>query len=135
MHLPLVRLPSKAVMLKRLCAHRKAASSRPQQVSLVERQRAHNICIELSGIHMAMADIKTALTTMDMSAVSTDALMVLQRAVPTAQEVKEIREYLAGKHPKYRDISDVNRLGACERCASPVTGCFASAATDFGVAI
>jgi hypothetical protein len=97
---------------------RKAASKRPQQVSLVEQQRAHNICIELSGIHMAMADIKAALTTMDMSAVSTDALMVLQRAVPTAQEVSEIRDYLAGTHPKYRGISDVNRLGACERCAT-----------------
>jgi Formin Homology 2 Domain len=86
-------------------------------VQLVEGQRSHNICIELSGIHMAMADIKAALTSMRMDSVGTDAVLVLQRAVPTAAECDDIRAYLAGKHPKYRNLSDVNRLGACERCA------------------
>ena len=86
----------------------------------MERQRAHNICIELSGIHMARADIKAALQTMRMEGVTGDALLVLQRAVPTAQEVQEIRQYLAGTHARYKGVSDVNRLGACERCAARI---------------
>jgi hypothetical protein len=90
---------------------------KPQQVQLVEGQRSHNICIELSGIHMAMADIKAALTTMHMEHVNTDALLVLQRAVPSTAECDDIRAYLSGKHPKYRNVSDANRLGPCERCA------------------
>lgn len=84
----------------------------------MEGQRAHNICIELSGIRLGVADIKAALTTMDMDKVKTDELLVLQRAVPTTTECTDIRAYLSGKHPKYRNISDVERLGACERCVS-----------------
>lgn len=81
----------------------------------MESQRSHNICIELSGIHMRMEEIKEALRAMAMDAISTDALLVLQRAVPTASECNDIRLYLQGKHPKYRNMSDVNLLGPCER--------------------
>lgn len=37
---------------------RKLTRVRSQEISLVEHRRAHNICIELSGIRMPFADIK-----------------------------------------------------------------------------
>lgn len=97
---------------------RKAQSKAPTQVSLIEGRRAHNVCIELSGIHMDVESIKVALTTMETDHIPIDALNVLQRAVPTPTECNEIHMYLAGKHPRYKGLSDANLLGACERCVS-----------------
>lgn len=37
---------------------RKLATTRSNAISLIEHRRAHNICIELSGIRMPFADIK-----------------------------------------------------------------------------
>jgi hypothetical protein len=91
-------------------------SRKPAAIQLVEGRRGHNICIEISGIHMNIDDIKRALTSMDMHHVTTDALAVLQRAIPTAIECSEICQFIAGKHPKYRGISDPTLLGPCERC-------------------
>lgn len=85
---------------------------------LIEGRRAHNICIELSGTHLDVRDIKHALATMDFGAIATDALDVLQRAVPTAREKADIRSYLDGSHPKFRGLSDPARLAPCERCAA-----------------
>ena len=39
-------------------ALRKLATTRSSAISLIEHRRAHNICIELSGIRMPFADIK-----------------------------------------------------------------------------
>lgn len=85
----------------------------------MEGRRAHNICIELSGVHLDVAVIRAALTSMRTDHLSVDALGVLQRAVPTEHEAADIRLFLAGKHPRYRGMSDANALGACERCAPP----------------
>jgi len=41
-------------------AFRKLATTRSAAISLVEHRRAHNICIELSGIRMPFADIKVS---------------------------------------------------------------------------
>ena len=94
-------------------------AKKAEEVHLVEARRAHNICIELSGVHLDVAAIRAALTTMRTDHLSTDALGVLQRAVPTEHEAADIRLFLAGKHPRYRSQSDANTLGACERCALP----------------
>ena len=37
---------------------RRKGASRPEEVRLVEHRRAHNICIELSGIRKPFAEIK-----------------------------------------------------------------------------
>jgi hypothetical protein len=97
-------------------ACRKVARA-PTTVQLIEGRRAHNVCIELSGIHMDMDAIKSALSSMSTDHIPVDALSVLQRAVPTPIECNEIHMYLAGKHPRYKGMSDPNSLGACERCA------------------
>jgi len=70
---------------------------KPAEVHLVESRRAHNICIELSGVQMAVADIRAALLSMQLDGVSTDALAVLQRAVPTGTEKAEIAAYLQAR--------------------------------------
>lgn len=93
-------------------------SKKAEEVQLVDSRRAHNICIELSGVHLDVAVIRAALTSMRTDHLSVDALGVLQRAVPTEHEAADIRLFLAGKHPRYRGMSDANTLGACERCAS-----------------
>ncbi|KAA6425287.1 MAG: hypothetical protein FRX49_04781 [Trebouxia sp. A1-2] len=96
-------------------AFRKLATTRSAAISLVEHRRAHNICIELSGIRMPFADIKTALVQMNDSALTIDQLDALSRAVPDDTERKDIRLYLQGEHPKHKGLSDPQQLGTVER--------------------
>eukprot|EP00892_Ulva_mutabilis_P004243 jgi/Ulvmu1/2190/UM013_0036.1 len=93
----------------------KKVAKKVEEVHLVDSRRAHNICIELSGVHLDVVAIRTALTSMRTEHLSVDALGVLQRAVPTEHEAADIRLFLAGKHPRYKGMSDANALGACER--------------------
>ena len=92
------------------------ALNKPREVAIIEGRRAHNVCIELSGIGMDVETIKVALTTMDLDDVTVDALLVLQRAVPTKNECDEIRAYLNGTHQRYKGMSDPNLMGNCEKC-------------------
>ncbi|KAL0019924.1 hypothetical protein WJX77_010272 [Trebouxia sp. C0004] len=96
-------------------AFRKLATTRSAAISLVEHRRAHNICIELSGIRMPFADIKAALVEMNDSALTIDQLDALSRAVPDDTERKDIRLYLQGEHPKHKGLSDPQQLGTVER--------------------
>ena len=91
------------------------ASRLEQEVRLVEHRRAHNISIELSGIRKPFAEIKSALLSMDDSALTVEQLQALSRAVPDDSERREVESYLAGKHPKYKGIKDPSRLGTVER--------------------
>lgn len=104
-------------ILENSAASRKvAANSRfEQEVHLVEHRRAHNISIELSGIRKPFADIKSALLSMDDSALTVEQLQALSRAVPDDSERREVESYLSGKHPKYKGIKDPTRLGTVER--------------------
>ena len=86
-----------------------------QEVRLVEHRRAHNISIELSGIRKPFAEIKSALLSMDDSALTVEQLQALSRAVPDDSERREVESYLSGKHPKYKGIKDPTRLGTVER--------------------
>ncbi|EFN59313.1 hypothetical protein CHLNCDRAFT_137684 [Chlorella variabilis] len=93
----------------------KRGGPKEDEVRLVEHRRAHNILIELSGIRKPFDEIKDALLRMDAAALSVEQLSVLSRAVPDDQERKDIELYLAGKHPKYKGKSEVERLGTVER--------------------
>ena len=90
-------------------------ASKGEEVRLVEHRRAHNICIELSGIRKPFPAIKAALLSMDDSDLSVEQLQALSRAVPNDQERRDIEDYLAGRHPKYKGVSDPLRLGTVER--------------------
>lgn len=92
-----------------------ATSRLEQEVRLVEHRRAHNISIELSGIRKPFAEIKSALLSMDDSALTVEQLQALSRAVPDDSERREVESYLSGKHPKYKGIKDPARLGTVER--------------------
>jgi Formin Homology 2 Domain len=92
-----------------------AASRLEQEVRLIEHRRAHNISIELSGIRKPFAEIKSALLSMDDSALTVEQLQALSRAVPDDSEKREVESYLAGKHPKYKGVKDPTRLGTVER--------------------
>lgn len=95
--------------------------SKPAEVHLVEGRRSHNICIELSGIHLDVTTIRAALQSMRLDAISSDALLVLQRSVPSPQETGEIRAYLAGTVPLCFAVMGACRDGAiCSLC----TQCF-----------
>ncbi|KAL4437056.1 hypothetical protein ABPG75_004195 [Micractinium tetrahymenae] len=100
----------------------KKAGPKDDEVRLVEHRRAHNILIELSGIRKPFDEIKDALLRMDAAALSVEQLAVLSRAVPDDQERKDIELYLAGKHPKYKGMSEVDRLGTVERYFVEVKG-------------
>ncbi|KAK2080723.1 hypothetical protein QBZ16_000577 [Prototheca wickerhamii] len=97
--------------LARLARGAKAGS----EVRLVEHRRAHNICIELSGIRRPFAEIKAALVSMDARLLSVEQLGALSRAVPDDGERRDLEAYLKGEHPKHRGVSDVERLGTVER--------------------
>lgn len=90
-------------------------AARPEEIRLVEHRRAHNICIELSGIRKPFPEIKAALLAMDDSALSVEQLLALSRAVPDDSERQQIDAYLAGAHPRHRGVCDPARLGTVER--------------------
>ncbi|KAK9806804.1 hypothetical protein WJX72_003461 [[Myrmecia] bisecta] len=94
---------------------RKLTKQRSNEITLVEHRRAHNICIELSGIRMPFTDIKAALVKMDDSALTIEQLDALSRAIPDDSERKDIKLYLQGQHPKHRGVSNPELLGTCER--------------------
>ncbi|PSC67234.1 formin 6 [Micractinium conductrix] len=93
----------------------KRGATKDDEVRLVEHRRAHNILIELSGIRKPFDEIKDALLRMDAGALSVEQLSVLSRAVPDDQERKDLELYMAGKHPKYKGLCEVDKLGTVER--------------------
>ena len=86
-----------------------------KRVELIEHRRAHNICIELAGIRLPFASIKTALTTMECDGLSPEQLTALGRAVPEESERRAVASYLAGDHPRHKGVSDPALLGTVER--------------------
>ncbi|KAK9817525.1 hypothetical protein WJX74_007435 [Apatococcus lobatus] len=96
-------------------ALRRLARVRSTEISLIEHRRAHNICIELSGIRLPFPEIKAALLQMDDSALSLEHLDALSRAIPDDIERRDIQSFLQGSHPKHKGVSDPNLLGTVER--------------------
>ena len=94
--------------------------TKKDEIRLVEQRRAHNICIELSGIRKPFPAIKESLLAMNDSDLTVEQLQALSHAIPNDQERRDIDDYLAGRHPKYRGISDPNRLGTVERYFSEI---------------
>ena len=86
-----------------------------EEVLFVDQKRAYTISIELSGIRKPFGEIKDALMNADDSALTVDNLHALSRSLPERNELRDIDDYLRGKHIKYRGISDPRRLGIVER--------------------
>ena len=86
-----------------------------EEVLFVDQKRAYTISIELSGIRKPFTEIKEALVNADDSSLTVDNLHALSRSLPERNELRDIDEYLRGKHIKYRGMSDPRRLGIVER--------------------
>jgi len=86
-----------------------------EEVLFVDQKRAYTISIELSGIRKAFGDIKEALMNADDSSLTVDNLHALCRALPERNELRDIDDYLGGRHIKYRGMSDPRKLGIVER--------------------
>ena len=86
-----------------------------EEILFVDQKRAYTISIELSGIRKPFGEIKDALMNADDSSLTVDNLHALSRALPERNELRDIDDYLQGKHIKYRGMSDPMRLGIVER--------------------
>ena len=85
-------------------------------VSLIDAGRAHLVCVELAGLKCPADRIKHALMTMDVSVLPEDTWIVLQRHVPSKLEAEQLELYAQGRCKEHPGLSDVARLGPCERC-------------------
>ena len=94
---------------------RKSQTNKVEEVRFVDQKRAYMISIELSGIRKPFSDIKEALMNADDSCLTVDNLYALSRSLPERNELRDISEYLQGKHIKYKGMSDPSRLGIVER--------------------
>ena len=99
---------------------KKSQSKRLEEVRFVDQKRAYMISIELSGIRKPFSEIKEALMNADDSSLTVDNLHALSRSLPEKNELRDITEYLEGKHMKYRGISDPSKLGIVERYFSEI---------------
>jgi hypothetical protein len=85
------------------------------EIRFVDQKRAYMISIELSGIRKPFSDIKEALMNADDSCLTVDNLQALFRSLPEPSELRDVNEYLEGRHIKYRGMSDPTKLGIVER--------------------
>ena len=69
------------------------AKKKSTVVHIVDMRRSHKISIELGGIRVPFPDIKAALLGMDDKVLTLERLHVLSRAIPTADELKQLQSY------------------------------------------
>ena len=93
----------------------KLSKSKVSEIRFVDQKRAYMISIELSGIRKPFRDIKEALMNADDSCLTVDNLHALSRSLPDPSELRDIDEYLEGRHITYRGMSDPTKLGIVER--------------------
>jgi formin 2 len=112
---PKIDLDELESMFQILELRTKKTEPKQKEIHFVDQKRAYMISIELSGIRKPFHEIKGALMESDDSSLTVDNLYALSRAIPQKHELQDIEEYLAGKHIKYKGLSDPARLGVVER--------------------
>ncbi|KAJ8679565.1 hypothetical protein QAD02_015352 [Eretmocerus hayati] len=70
---------------------------KPENVSLLEHTRLRNIAISRRKMEMPVEKVITAVNALDLKVLSLENVELLQRMVPTEQETKAYREYIAEK--------------------------------------
>ncbi|KAI5710086.1 hypothetical protein M8J75_005541 [Diaphorina citri] len=76
---------------------------KPESVSLLEHTRLRNIAISRRKLDLPVERIISAVTSLDLKTIPLESVEILQRMIPTEQETKAYREYVAEK-------KDVNLL-------------------------
>ena len=69
----------------------------PQVASIVDDKRAHNLNILITSLRLEIAEIESAVYTLDTTSVSTDVLIKINEAVATEEEMKKITKHLQSK--------------------------------------
>ncbi|XP_043271728.1 formin-like protein isoform X2 [Venturia canescens] len=70
---------------------------KPENVSLLEHTRLRNIAISRRKMEMPVEKVITAVNALDLKVLSLENVELLQRMVPTDQEIKAYREYIIEK--------------------------------------
>ncbi|XP_044586196.1 formin-like protein isoform X1 [Cotesia glomerata] len=70
---------------------------KPENVSLLEHTRLRNIAISRRKMEMPIEKVITAVNALDLKILSLENVELLQRMVPTEQEIKAYREYIIEK--------------------------------------
>ncbi|KAG8222413.1 hypothetical protein J437_LFUL004872 [Ladona fulva] len=70
---------------------------RPENISLLEHTRLRNIAISRRKLEMPVEKVISAVNSLDLKTLSLENVEILQRMVPTEQETKAYREYIAEK--------------------------------------
>ncbi|KAG2262891.1 hypothetical protein Bca4012_012560 [Brassica carinata] len=83
----------------------KAILAKPQKVQLIERRRAHNVEILLSGVKMPLHVMMAAVLKMDDTILDIDQIEKLIKICPTKDEMKLVKNY----------SGDKTNLGKCEQ--------------------
>jgi hypothetical protein len=95
----------------------RSKSSQPQKVQLVEEKRAHNVAIALQGMRLRgggleVADICDKLQSMCLDSIIASDLSFVLQFLPSKDEVKAIKAFLARVHPKHLGVQ-VPLYNAC----------------------
>ncbi|XP_046745239.1 formin-like protein [Diprion similis] len=70
---------------------------KPENISLLEHTRLRNIAISRRKMEMPVDKVITAVNSLDLKVLSLENVELLQRMVPTDQEIKAYREYICEK--------------------------------------
>lgn len=70
---------------------------KPETISLLEHTRLRNIAISRRKLELPVDKIIAAITSLDLKTIPLESVEILQRMIPTEQETKAYREYLAEK--------------------------------------
>ncbi|XP_037031571.1 formin-like protein [Bradysia coprophila] len=70
---------------------------KPENVSILEHTRLRNIAISRRKLDMPMDQVIKAINNLDLKQLSLENVEILQKMVPTEQEIKAFKEYIAEK--------------------------------------
>ncbi|KAL8244136.1 hypothetical protein R6Q59_010394 [Mikania micrantha] len=85
-------------------ADKKAASSKPEKVQLIDLRRANNTEIMLTKVKMPLPDMVDAILAMDDTLLDVDQVENILKFCPTKEEMDQLKNY----------TGDLEKLGKCE---------------------
>ncbi|MFS7962961.1 putative tensin phosphatase, C2 domain, formin, FH2 domain, protein-tyrosine phosphatase [Helianthus anomalus] len=83
---------------------KKATSSKPEKVQLIDLRRAYNTEIMLTKVKMPLPDMVDAVLAMDDALLDVDQVENILKFCPTKEEMEQLKNY----------TGDIDRLGKCE---------------------
>ncbi|KAI3686528.1 hypothetical protein L1987_80207 [Smallanthus sonchifolius] len=86
---------------------KKAASSKPEKVQLIDLRRANNTEIMLTKVKMPLPELVDAVLAMDDTLLDVDQVENILKFCPTKEEMEQLKNY----------TGDLEKLGKCEQLA------------------